>query len=202
MLIDLTHTFDEQIPVYPGDPATEIRPAGILARNGFQDHYVCCGTHVGTHMDAPSHMIAGGKNLDQLPVEQFTGPGTCINVDGGFSLELVKNAPIKEGDVVFFCTGMDAKYHEAVYFNNYPVMTPEVAEYLVSKNVKIVGTDTCSPDGPGSSFPIHDILLGNGVLIIENLTGLRQLAGKRFEIYAFPLKYALDGAPVRVIARV
>ncbi len=202
MLLDLTVTFDAKTPVVPGDPATEIRPAGTLEKDGFHDHYVCAATHVGTHIDAPSHMIAGGKNLDQMPIEQFTGNGICVEIKGEFTLDVVKNAGIDENDIVLFHTGMADRYHVPIYFENYPAITPEVANYLVEKKIKMIGTDTCSPDGQDPKFPIHKILLGNDILIIENLTNLASLAGKRFEIYAFPAKYALDAAPVRVVARV
>ena len=64
----------------------------------------------------------------------------------------------------------------------------------------MIGMDMCSPDKP--PFPIHKILLGNDILIIENLTNLQQLSGKRFTVYAFPAKFQLDGALVRVVVEV
>ncbi len=53
-----------------------------------------------------------------------------------------------------------------------------------------------------SRFKTHKILLGGGVLIIENLTNVGLLAGKDFTVYALPIKLELDGAPARVIAQV
>ncbi len=200
MLIDLTVVLNEQTPVYPGDPATTIRPAGVLAEHGYQDHVVSVGTHVGTHMDAPSHMVAGGKNLDEFQLESFSGRGVYIKVSAEFILEEIKKVPIQEGDIVLFHTGMAAKYHKPDYFEDYPVIPEDVAHYLVEKKVKIVGMDMCSPDK--SPFPTHKILLSGGVLIIENLTNLEQLTGKSFKVHAFPIKLQLDAAPVRVVAEV
>jgi arylformamidase len=73
--IDLSVPLNEQTPVYPGDPSTQIKPAGDLAKDGFCDHYVSIGTHVGTHIDAPMHMLEGGRSLDEVSVARFVGRG-------------------------------------------------------------------------------------------------------------------------------
>src|SRR5205823_5980745 len=99
MLIDLTVSLNEKTPVYPGDPATKIGPAAIIGKDGYQDHYVSVGTHVGTHMDAPSHMIAGGKNLDQYPIKKFSGRGVYIKVEKEFNTEEIKKVPLQKGDI-------------------------------------------------------------------------------------------------------
>lgn len=200
MLIDLSVTLNEQTPIYPGDPATKIEPAGDIKKDGYCDHYVSIGTHVGTHIDAPMHMLEGGKSLDQVPLEQFVGRGRLIEVDGT-DFESVKSVDIKEGDIVLFHTGMSDKYLNPVYFENYPAMSEEVARYLVQAKAKIVGVDTCSVDNQ-DGFPIHKILLAGGVLIIENLTNLNELSGKNFTVYALPIKLQIDGAPARVIAEI
>jgi len=199
MLIDLSVDLNEKTPVYPGDPETKISPAGILETNGYQDHYVCMGTHVGTHMDAPSHMIVGGKNLNEFPIEKFSGRGVYIQVDGDFDTEEIRKVDIQEGDIVLFHTGMSEKYHEAAYFEKYPAMSEEIAKWLVENKVKIVGVDTCSVDN-AENFPVHKILLGNEILIIENLLNLDLIARMPFKVHAFPIKLQIDGAPVRVVA--
>jgi kynurenine formamidase len=65
----------------------------------------------------------------------------------------------------------------------------------------MVGLDVPSPDRP--PYPVHRILLGNGILILENLTGLETLPSDQvFRLYALPLMVEADSAPVRVIAEV
>ncbi len=200
-LIDLSVKLNEATPVYPGDPATKIEPAGVLEKDGYADHYISMGTHVGTHIDAPAHMISGGLTLDKLHIEQFVGPGKYIAVANSFVLETVKQANLQAGDIVLFHTGMSDKYYDPVYFEDYPAMSEEIAKYLVDRKVRMVGVDTCSVDNI-DGFPIHKILLGAGVLIIENLTNLGELSGKEFKVYALPLKLDIDGSPARVIAEV
>ena len=199
MFIDLTVELNEQTPIYPGDPATKIIPAGVFDKNGYNDHYVSVGTHVGTHIDAPLHMLGGGKTLDQFPIEQFVGPGKLIEVKNKtFDLEKIKQADIQEGDIVLFSTGLGDIYHEVESLEDYTEIPAEIADYLVEKKVKMAGMDMCSPDHP--PYNTHKILLAGGVLIIENLTNLAQLARKEFTVYALPIKLQLDAAPARVIA--
>jgi arylformamidase len=198
MIIDLSVPINEQTPVYPGDPMPSIKPAGVINKDGFCDHLVSLGTHIGTHMDAPMHMLEGGKSLDEFSVDQFVGNGIYIEVENG-DFSVVKSEAIQEGDIVLLSTGMSEKFHDTAYFDDYPAMPEDIANYLVDKKVKIVGVDTCSVDNQ-DGFPIHKILLGSEVLIIENLTNLSQLKGKKFRVYALPLKLQLDGAPARVIA--
>lgn len=201
MFIDLTVLLNVQTPVYSGDPSITIEPAGVLIRDGWNDHRISFGTHIGTHMDAPLHMIEGGKSLNQFPIEKFVGRGIVIDVSDGFTLEVVQQANTQPGDIVLFRTGMGSRYHEPVYFEDYPVMSEEVAHWLVERKVKMIGVDAGSVDNQ-EGFPIHRILLTGEVLIIENLTNLDQLKGKDFMVYALPLKLELDGAPARVIAEV
>jgi len=200
MLIDLSVELNEKTPIYPGDPETRISTAGILEKDGYQDHYVCVSTHVGTHMDAPSHMVVGGQNLDVFSLDRFSGRGVYIKTGRSFDLNEISKIPISVDDIVLFHTGMSDVYHEKSYYDDYPAIPEGVANYLVEKGVKIVGVDMCSVDNP--PFPVHKILLSKNILIIENLTNLSALAGRPFKIYAFPIKLQIDGAPVRVVAEI
>ncbi len=200
-LIDLSQTLNKSTPVYPGDPAFRFQKAAVLEKNGYQDHLISFGNHNGTHVDAPSHMIKGGKNLNRIPIDQFFGNGIYIKVTNKkFSLKEIKKAGIKRGDIVLFHTGMSDIYTSAGYFTNYPAISQEIANYLVGKKVKMVGVDMCSVDH--EPFPVHKTLLKNGILIIENLTNLKVLKGKTFKVYSFPLKLEIDGSPARVIAEI
>ena len=202
MIIDLTLTLNQGTPTYPGDPKLKIATTETFEAQGYLGHSVYMGTHAGTHIDAPAHMIKGGKTLERFSSEQFVGAGRYVLVkDGVFNIEDVKAAGIQEGEIVIFNTGMSHKLHDEVYFTDYPAMDVEIAKYLVDCKVKMVGVDACSIDNkPG--FPIHKILLGGNVLIVENLTNLEQLQGVKSKIYALPVKLDLDGAPARVIAEV
>jgi arylformamidase len=199
-IIDLSVALNENTPVYPGDPKVEIKPAGVLEKDGWVDHYVSMGTHAGTHIDAPMHMMKGSKSLDQFPIDHFAGRGRYVQVtDGNVDRAALEAADIQAGDIVVFHTGMSNHFHDPAYYEDYPVLSEPVVQYLVERKVKMVGLDTGSADN-AEGFPIHKILLNGNVLIIENLTNLDKLADEEFTVYALPIKLELDGAPARVIA--
>jgi arylformamidase len=203
-IIDLSIPINQGTPVYPGDPPVKIEQAGRFEKDGYVDHLLAFGTHTATHIDAPLHMIDGGKTLDQFPADYFVGRGVYIKInDGKFNLDTVKSAGIKPGDIVLFHTGLSDNFYDPEYWEIRSAMSEEIAEYLVSLKPKMVGLDTGGADTKGSvGHPIHKILLGADVLIIENLTNLGELAGKEFTVYALPIKLQIDGAPARVIAKI
>jgi arylformamidase len=90
-------------------------------------------------------------------------------------------------------------YGSPEYFQKYPAIPNNVANYLIEKAIKIVGIDSCSVDH--KEFNAHKLFLQNEILIIENLTNLSMLSGKDFNIIAFPLNVSLDGSPIRVVAQ-
>lgn len=202
MFIDLSVKLNKDTPAYPGDPKIGIAVSETFEKDGCLGHGISMGTHTGTHIDAPAHMIQGGKSFDSFDTGTFVGRVCYIAVKNGvFSIEDVHSADIRQGDIVLFDTGMSQQYYEPVYFENYPAMTAEIAQYLIDRKVKMVGVDTCSIDND-PRFVIHKLLLGSDILIIENLTNLDKLATLEATIYALPLNLALDAAPARVIAQV
>ena len=201
MFVDLSVRLDNATPAYPGDPRILIKESAAIERDGYLGHEVSLGTHTGTHIDAPAHMLEGHKTLDAFTADSFVGRGKCLDVTHGFDMEKIKAAGIEAHDIVLFHTGMSERYYEPEYFTDYPVMPVEIAEYLVEKSVKMVGLDTCSADNT-DGFPVHTTLLARDTLIIETLTNLGSLVGKDFTLYALPLALELDGAPARVIAEI
>lgn len=197
--IDLTHTFTNNMPVYPGDPTPELSQIASLDKEGYTDFQIRTGMHVGTHIDAPLHMLKDGAKLSEVPVEKFFGHGHLIQAKDGQIDETLLPNNISKGDIVIINSGFSQHYREAKYYQDYPEMTEGFARKIVELGVSIVGMDTPSPDR--DPFIIHKLLLSNNVLIIENLTNLDQLIDvKEFDIWALPPKFDLEAAPVRVIA--
>lgn len=200
MIIDLSVKINEKTPAYPGDPPFSANQTGSLESNNCVDHEFKMGNHLGTHIDAPSHVVDGGARVDGFEVEQFIGKGRIIDVsDNDFSQE--KFAQIAADEIIVLHTGMSEKYNQDEYFKKYPVMPVEISDLLVDIGIKMVAVDSCSVDAFGS-FINHETLLRGNVLIAENLTNTEKLLGKSFRIYAFPLRLDLDGSPARVVAEI
>ncbi len=203
-LIDLTHTFTDDMPVYPGDDCSKLYQSNFMKDGGFSNHTINSGMHVGTHMDAPLHMVEGGALICDFPVDKFQGRGVLIDARGIDVIEppILQNYEVGEGDIVLIWTGWDKKYRTDDYFKSWPVMSVEFAQALVDKKIGLIGMDTAGPE-MDEAFPVHKTFLPNNVLIIENMTNLEKLEKtKNFLVHAYPAKYHADAAPVRVVAQI
>jgi kynurenine formamidase len=215
VLLDVTQPIAAGMPRIHVLPEVRIEPVTRIADarplNIAQLHLA---THAGTHIDAPVHALPDGRSIDQLPLDQFIGPGAVVSVwrDGGeeISLQDVLNAPVdvRARDILLLDTGWGARFYEESY-NHHPYPSLELAQWCVDQRIKMLGVDCITVDAPVASrpqdfaYPIHRTLLGAEVLIIENLAALSAAANKRVQVYAFPLKIADgDAGHARVVLEV
>lgn len=196
--------------VYPGDPAVSLVDALTLERDGVRVAELSMGSHTGTHLDAPSHTVAGGRTLDQVRLEELVGDALVLRVPdartgqalGEQDLGLAKltSAP----KIVVIHTGWDQFFGSEKYLNH-PFLTGSAAERLCGLGMRLLAIDTLSPDrtpaaGEQSDFAVHRAVLGSDRLIVENLRGLENVPDQ-VRLGFFPLKLtAVDGAPVRAVA--
>ncbi len=125
----------------------------------------------------------------------------------GFEAEIMMMAlsragtELREGDIVLVRTGWDRHLGEERYITGYPGLAKDVAEFLSSKKIAVLGVDTPNPDHPDdTSFPVHNTLLPQEILIIENLTGLDGVPRQRLQFIGLPLKLkGLSGSPIRAV---
>ncbi len=201
--IDLTHSFVLNMPAYPGDPKSSLAQSTSIEKDGYTDHQLHTLMHVGTHMDAPLHMIKNGAYMDEISLDTFFGKGVLIDARGIQHIDdtILVDVDILPNSIVLVYTGFGAKYHTPQYFEDYPQIDESFAKRMVELKTKIVGMDIVGPDQP--PYLTHKQLLSHGILIIENLTNLEALLEiKNFDILAIPAKFHTDATPVRVIATV
>jgi kynurenine formamidase len=213
-LIDLSHPIHEGMPTFPvpHHPVVEITQ---LARHGIENREtrkLVMGTHTGTHIDAPRHYIPGGKTIDEIPLETLVGPATVCDVRSKV------DAPILISDIqpqlqgkpierVLLHTDWVKQYGQWSYFSGHPYLAVETAQWLIERGCKLLGMDSPQADNPRHTrhhdpdSPIHYLLLGAGLVMVENMRQLDQLLGREFELVVSPLKIVGgDGSPVRALA--
>ncbi|GHV44188.1 cyclase [Synergistales bacterium] len=218
-IIDLTLGIVSNMQVPPGNkktlPPVEFRLYSEVAKNGIQVGFYQQGIHAGTHLDAPLHVVTGGKAIDQLPLDYFMGRGYCINCTGVKPNEPVTAAmldyaapKIEKGMIVLLHTGWsDKMFGQDAYWEDSPYLGEDAAHWLVDHGAKIAGYDFFQEIGAKApvldptSFKVHHILLENGCLNIEHMTNLGKVVDSAFDIIALPLKIiGAEGSPTRVIA--
>lgn len=204
-IFDLSHYLEKNMPVYPGTPKPDIRGIASFDKDGFRETFIAITSHTGTHIDAPYHMLKNGKKANQLPLDAFTGTAAVIRVPAGniyIGREVILNSGIDLADVDFllFYTGWCKYWGSSKYFHDYPVLSTDAVELLISFDLKGVGFDTISPDQEeDSDWPVHYALLGNNMIIIENLKISEEVPASG-KVFCFPLPYMdADGSPVRAV---
>lgn len=217
-LIDLTHELSENIPSWSGDCGfklnNQVDYKDCNTKTKFQVQDIIMNAGIGTHMDAPSHCFAQKKDISSIELDQLFVPAVIIDVSNiaheNFILSVkdIKNLEEKHGKIpeksfVIVYTGWDKYWPiKEKYHNNYkyPVISKEAAEELVNKNIVGLGIDTLSPDKPDDIYPVHEIILGSGKYIIENIANANKLPTIGSYIIALPLKIKNGTeSPIRLI---
>lgn len=223
-VVDLTHRLHDATPVWPGERAFSMTRVTDYDA-GFRAHDLAMGEGVGTHLDAPAHVVEGTRSLHEIPVEELVAPAVVIDVrakaatdpdyvingDDIVDWEAI-HGPVPVACVVIFNTGWHERFNDPPAYlgtddeggMHFPGLSAEAAQALVERDVIAVGIDTPSLDpGRATSLEAHRVILGANKYQIENLANLGALPeiGATLIVAALPI---LDGtqAPARVIALV
>lgn len=205
-IIDLSHELHEEMPVFPGTEKPIFKRANTIEADGFAEHIMNMYSHTGTHIDAPSHMLKEGENLDDMDVSNFVGKAIIIDVKGlsKIDIDILKpyESKIKNAEFVILNTGHSKFWGHEEYFGGFPALTIDSAKWLCEMNLKGIGIDAISIDYmENTSFDVHHILMNKGLLIIENLTNLDEVGDDEFVLSVLPLKTKeADGSPIRAVA--
>ncbi|KAF8058778.1 putative cyclase [Lyophyllum atratum] len=214
-IIDLSHKLDSNVQIYPGDPPFTCTPCTTVAKDGYSVHSLTLGSHTGTHIDAPSHFFANGKTIDQIPLPTLIGPLVLVDLTARNlrDRQMITWADIEPsaelmhpGVILVLHTGWSAYWGTPKYYDH-PFLARDVATKIIERGVRILGVDTLNPDeteyqgvGGGEGFGVHEVILGAGGIIAENLTNLAALDGHD-QIALIPLNLeGSDGSPVRAFA--
>jgi kynurenine formamidase len=191
-----------------------LRPASTLARDGCNVLHLSLGSHSGTHLDAPFHVVEAGARVDEVPLALCSGPAVVADVRGAGDrgrLDWGALAPyaaeLGPGRLLVLRTGWSEHWGTERYLAH-PFLTGGAAQRLVEAGVRTVCIDalsvdeTVEPGAPAGGLPAHEALLGAGGVIVENLTGLDALEGEAdVVLWVLPLRLAgADGSPVRAVA--
>lgn len=215
--IDLT------IPLIPGIGHPMFRKFQVAPFHVHEIHRrsnadIFMAIHTATHIDAPYHFFPDGVTIDRVPLEHLVGEGVLFRLESlaqprhRFSvadLEKAGGGASLRDRIAVLATGWSNRTfgEPERYFGEGPTLSAEAARWLVEGGARAVvldcGTDAHEPvPVPDQVLPVHHILLGQGVPIVENCIDTVRIPDGRFTVYALPLRiHAESGAPARVIAQ-
>ena len=214
-LIDLSHTIEDGLVTYKGLPAPII--CDYLSREASKKIYaegttfqigkieMCSNT--GTYLDSPFHRYENGKDLSELDLESIASlvgvkitiseEITAIDEKWFYDIDLLDKAVLVQTD-------WSRYWNTERYYEEHPYLTEGAAQFLKNSGVKLVGIDTYNIDDvSGKERPVHSILLGSDILIVEHMCNLESVPDKNFKFYAVPVKIKGFGTfPVRAFAEI
>jgi kynurenine formamidase len=208
-IVDLTHAFDEGMPVFPGLPDPSFRPIANVADDGYAMTELHLLNHIGTHVDAPAHQVAGGDTLDAIPFERFVTDAVTIDMSGRAPgpLSVEDLGPhlerVRPGDIVFIRTDNAANWGSEAYWTGWSYPDADASRALIERDISAIGFDGPSADPVDSTtYDLHRIWLSSGRMIIENVANLDHIP-PRTPVVVAPLKLRnSNGAPARILALV
>jgi len=172
---------------------------------------------IGTHMDAPAHCIPRGKCIDELELNDLMTPCCVLDISnhahGRYSLTLqdikafeTQHGAIPPGCFIIVYTGWERYWNTPEKYRNdlvFPSVSKDAASALLERHIEGLGIDTLSPDRPEDGFPVHQLVLGAGKFIIENVANATEMPPLGAYSLALPMKIQ-EGteAPVRLVGMI
>lgn len=204
-VIDISTGISGDMPVYDGDPIPLIEKITSIKENGYVLSRISMGTHTGTHIDAPSHILEDGKTVDRIPPESLMGKAVLLDMSAGSGnitaaeLEDLWQEFSGEQDVdVLLIKTLNSLSLPDALLNSRRMLTADAGRWILKSGFGVVGSDLLSVDCE-RSLPNHYLFLRNNINIVEYLHLSEVIPGVYYFI-CLPLKLInCDGAPARAI---
>mgnify|MGYP005847578039 CR=1 FL=1 len=205
--IDLSVPLREGMPTYPGDQPFSLQPLLRIAEGKACNlSAIQMGTHTGTHVDPPWHFVADGITVDRLPLDLLIGKAYVVSVRNvpAVTAHALQSASIPDGveRLLIQTDNSFGSWDKADFQPDFVYLTADAAEWLVQRDIRLVGIDYLSVEQFRAPEPrAHRTLLGAGVIIVEGLN-LQELEPGWWRFICLPLRIeGADGAPARAVAR-
>jgi arylformamidase len=205
-VFDVTVPLSPDLPVWPGDPDVSVEPLAQIGEGDTANvSRLTLSSHSGTHVDAPRHFFANGMTLDAVAVDRWLGPCFVLAVPddaqriGPEHLE-GRVPPGTERLLLKTANSKLWRPGKASFTTDYVALSAEGAQWLIEREIKLVGIDYLSIEPfTDAEHETHRALLGNDILIIEALN-LTRIEPGEYGLMCLPLPLAGgDGAPARVL---
>ncbi len=189
--VDLSQQFKEGMPLFAGMAAPQFPTIAVVEQHEFGMEEIHMRTHVGTHVDFPGHIKPGRKRRQEYTPEQLWVDDAQVlhfpGKQGPVTLEEIGTqlARLRPGGIALIATGHSRHWGTPQYYQNNPYLEREAALAVLECGIGAIGFDGPSADpvaegepAGADDFPLHQIWLGAGCLIIENLARLDELPGQ------------------------
>jgi len=195
------------MPTWPGTTGFRLLAVKRMASgDSANDSRIECDIHAGTHVDAPWHFLENGCTAEQLPLDILIGPTTVAylpdaaiitpsELAGLHLLKSTRRLLLRTRNSGLWAAG------ESEFKKDYVALTPDAAQWLVDRGIRLIGVDYLSVQRYGDGPDTHRILLEAGVVVLEGLN-LAEVQPGAYELLCLPLRLVgAEGAPARAVLR-
>lgn len=212
-VIDLSHVVEAGMITHPGLPGPIV--CDFLSRADSRSRYaegvefhigrIDMVANTGTYIDSPFHRYEHGDDISQLSLSSLVNM-ECVVVRAPFEASLSITASIfsdvdVRGKAVLVHTGWDTHWRTPAYLEGNPHLTEDAAALLAERGAALVGIDSVNIDSlTDKRRPVHTILLGRQIPVVEHLCNLGSISG---EVRFFAAPVAVRGVgtfPTRAYA--
>lgn len=179
--------------VFPGDPKPEFEKLAQIAEGSPYNltAFSMCA-HNGTHVDAPSHFIEGGRNIEEISLKQFVGPAYVAEHDGELTAD----------DAIFLlerARAADSKAVKRILIKGKAVLSPEAAAVFAEAGILLYGNESQTVGPEDAPMEVHLKLLGAEIVLLEGIR-LDDVPEGVYFLNAAPINLGgAEGAPCRAI---
>jgi kynurenine formamidase len=219
-VIDLSQPLSRETQLHPFFPPTQIlrhilHTDAEAGRPSFSAEVIITSNHAATHVDAFGHYQRGGATIAEMPLDTFCGDALCVDIRQYSKGHDVSAAEVEQaveqsgqelrpGDIVHFCSDhYNRTAGTPAFLDGFAGISAEAVHWMADRGVKIFGVETISPDLVylTDEYPTHRACAERGITHYENLNNLKEVIGRRFQFYGFPLRLETAyGSPVRAVA--
>jgi arylformamidase len=206
-LIDVSLPLNDNLSFWPGSPGFSIRWTKRLDRGDSSNNsFAALDVHSGTHINAPLHFIRFGASVDQIPLDLLIGSCKVIHFPDikQVTPSDLTNANIEQDTERLLIRTQNSIFWTAKipeFKKEFTALSIEAARWIVGQGIRLLGIDYLSMGTLRNSIPVHQILLGAGVVLLEGLNLIHARTGT-YELICLPLNIVgAEGAPARVILR-
>ena len=175
--------------VYPGDPVPVAEKLKTMAAGEcYNLSALSLCAHNGTHIDAPSHFIRDGKNIDEIALDSVVG--YCYVAE--------HNGDVTESDArTILERAQKIGAGERILIKGNATVTEESAQIFADVKIKLLGNEGQTVGPHDAPMRVHQILLGAEVVLLEGIVLKNASQGKYF-LNSAPLNInGFEGAPCR-----
>lgn len=200
IIIDISWPISPEMTAYKDKKQVRFEQNKNFERDGVRDSTIVIGSHSGTHVDAPSHFLADGESIDQVPLSSLMGP--CVVLDllcDVITAHELKKYEIGPEMIVLFKTRNSLRGETEPFNPEFVYLDASGAQYLIEKGVVAVGIDYLGIERGDPAHSTHSLLMGKNIPIIEGLR-LDDVPGGSYLFFCLPLNIVgLESAPARAV---